>query len=443
MRPAGFSLLILPIALLTWQQMPSVSLHAQSNNEVTVQGDAPQLSAEVVEAEAAIMRSDWKSAQIKLEGWLKTHPNDGHALFDAGYVADAQNRKEEAAVYYRQAVLAEPKSFAAHLSLGLLLARMGKPAEARPELIAATALEPGELGVEMKARAWRALAEIDRPAKGYAGDVAAASQDLIEALKISPETPQDTLLAAELAEDAGNYDGAISAYNKVLAKDPTRTEATAALAHLLIARKKYAEAETLLRAAVEKNPEDPALNAQFATVLVAEDKAEALTVLEKLHTAHPADTAISRMLEQVYATAGDYANSDKLCVKLLETTPDDAVVLVDHGQNLIHQLQYLAALAAFDKATKADATNADAWSGLAFAASRTQQPQLTLQALSKRSALLPDNASTYFLWATAYDTLHDKVNAIRSYHQFIDASAGKFPNQEWQAKERLKILQNK
>ncbi len=443
MRPAGLRLLILPFALLSLLQMPSAPLQAQSNGEVAVQPDTHQLSAEVADAEAAILRSDWKAAQHKLEEWLKANPKDGHALFDAGYVADAQNRTQEAVVYYRQAVLAEPKSFAAHLSLGLLLARMGEPTEARPELIQATKLDPGDLGAAMKARAWRALAELDRPSKGYPGNLASASQDLIEALKLSAETPQDTVLAAELAEDAGNYDAAIAAYRKALTKDPGMTVATAGLAHLLIARKNYAEAETLLRAAVEKNPDDPALNAQFATVLVAEDKSEAVPVLEKLYAAHPADTAISRMLEQVYATAGDYAASDKLCIKLLEVTPNDAVVLVDHGQNLIHQLQYPAALAAFDKATKADPTNADAWSGLAYTASRTQQPKLTLQALSKRSGLQPDNASTYFLWATAYDTLHDKSNAARSYHQFINASGGKFPDQEWQARERLKVLENK
>jgi tetratricopeptide (TPR) repeat protein len=427
-------------ALALFLLLPLTHITAQ-NTELQVQPAPPALAAEVVEAEAAIMHSDWKSAQLSLDSWLKSNPNDGHALFDAGYVADAQNRTDDAISLYHRAVSADPKSFAAHLSLGLLLARTGKTAEARPELITATTLDPGDLGPEMKARAWRALAQIDRPGKDHTGDLAAASEDLIEALKISPETPQDTLLAAELAEGAGNYDEAIAAYRKLIKADPTSTTAIADLAHLLIARKSYDESESLLRSALEKSPDDPTLNAQFATVLVAEDKAEALPVIEKLHAAHPDDAAISRMLEQVYAAAGDYEASDKLCLKLIAATPDDAVLLVDHGQNLIHQLQYAAALTAFQKAAQIDSANADAWSGLAFAASRTQQPKLTLEALTKRAALLPETTTTYFLWATAYDTLHDKSNAARYYHQFLQASAGKFPNQEWQAKERLKILE--
>jgi hypothetical protein len=29
------------------------------------------------------------------------------------------------------------------------------------------------------------------------------------------------------------------------------------------------------------------------------------------------------------------------------------------------------------------------------------------------------------------------------YHHFLDASAGKFPNQEWQARQRLLLLEGK
>jgi hypothetical protein len=46
-------------------------------------------SPEVAEAEAAIVKSDWKTATAKLDAWLKDHPNDGEALFDAGYAADS------------------------------------------------------------------------------------------------------------------------------------------------------------------------------------------------------------------------------------------------------------------------------------------------------------------------------------------------------------------
>jgi predicted Zn-dependent protease len=400
---------------------------------------APQsVSAEVTEAEAAIVKSDWRTAEARLAPWLAAHPADARALFDAAYVADAQNRLDDALGLYRRAVEANPLSFEAHVELGLLLARKGKPADARPELAAATRLDPGEAGVAAKARAWRALAEIDR-----ADDPAEASEDLLEALKLSPETEDDALLAASLADQTGQSGAAEVAYRRILVRDPKSAPANAGLAHLLIARKQFPEAETFLRAALVQSPEDMTLTAQLAAVLAAQDKAEALPLFQKLHSASPRNAAISRMLAEVLADAGDAAGSDKLYVELLSASPEDPDLLVAHGQNLIRLLKYAEAYAVFDKVTKLDSASADGWSGLAFAASKTNRPSVTLHALVMRSKYLPEVPSTYFLWAEAYDALHDKAAAATYYHHFLDSSAGKNPDLESQARQRLPLLEGK
>lgn len=400
---------------------------------------APQnTSAQVSEAEGLIAKQDWKGAEARLTAWLSSHPDDARALFDAGYVADAQNRLDDAGAFYARAIKADPKSFEAHISLGLLLARQGKLDEARPELQEATKLDAGEAGRAMKARAWRALAQIDRR-----DNPSAASADLIEALKLSPETPRDTLMAAELAEATNQLDAAESAYKRVLASEPKNPEARAGLAQLLLARKQYAEAETLLRSALADSPNDPALTAQLATALAAQDKAEALPLLQKLHDTHPADVNITRMLAEVLSEAGDTAGADRLYVDLLKTQPNDGSLLIAHGQNLIRLQKYPEAYLTFTHATEIAPADSDGWSGLAFAASRTGHPSVTLHALTMRSKSLPENASTYFLWATSYDTLHDRKAAITYYHQFLEAAAGKFPDQEWQARQRLLLLEKK
>lgn len=398
----------------------------------------PAAAQPVLDAETAIAKADWKAAEAKLAPWLIAHPADATALFDAGYIADAQDRRDDAAGLYKRAIGANPQSLEAHLSLGLLLARQGKFYEARPELAIATTLEAGDAGPVLKAKAWRALARIDEKA-----DPTEASNDLLEALKLSPETMDDTLLAANLADQTGQYDEAEAAYRRVLTKDPRSPGANAGLAHLLIAHKHFPEAETLLRAALEQIPDDPALTAQLAAVLAAQNNAEALPLLEKLHRAQPEDSAISRMLAEVRSEAGDPAGSDSLYVELLKANPDDPDLLVAHGQNLSHLAKHSEAFNVFDKATRLDPTNAEGWSGLAYAASRTNQPEITLHALTMRSKYLAEVPGTYFLWATAYDTLHDKVSAASYYHRFLEASAGKLPNQEWQARQRLKLLEGK
>ena len=83
-------------------------------------GEPQSGSRQLAEAEAAIAKSDWKAAETALNLWLASNPSDARALFDAGYVADAQNRPADAEALYRRAIDADPKSFEAHLSLGLL-----------------------------------------------------------------------------------------------------------------------------------------------------------------------------------------------------------------------------------------------------------------------------------------------------------------------------------
>ncbi len=413
---------------------PSASSAPESATTATT--TSQPIPAEVAAAEAAIAASDWKTAEVKLDPYLAAHPADPRALFDAGYVADAQDRLNDAAALYRRAIAADPNSFEARISLGLLLARENKLSEARPELVTATTLDPGLADPTLKARAWRALARIDRDA-----NPAAASNDLLEALKLTPETPSDTLLAAELAEQTGQLDAAAAAYRRVLDTDPDSAPANEGLAHLLILRKDYPGAETLLRAALAKNPDDPTLTAQLATVLADQDNAEALPLLEKLHAAHPGDPAVTHMLAAVLADAADYAGSDQLFLQLLAASPNDPDLLVAHGQNLVHQGQLDRAYSIFDKATQIDPANVDGWSGLAFTASKTGHPDVTLHALTIRSRYLPENASTLWLWAITYDSLHQKTQAATYYHRFLSASGGKLPDQEWQARQRLQILE--
>ena len=417
-------------------QDASTALVKPAEPNAAAQADPDAASPEIAKAEAAMVRRDWKTAEPILDAWLAAHPADSRALFDAAYLADAQDRNDDAAALYRKALDANPKSFEAQISLGLLLARTGKPTDARPALMAATQLDPGPAGPASKARAWRALAEIDAKA-----DPSQASIDLLEALKLSPETPDDTLMAARLADANGDAAGAEAAYRRVLKADPDSSAAIGGLAHLLIAQKKYPEAEDLLQGALKKHPGDPAMTAQLAAVLVAEDKTEALPLLQQFHAKHPGDAAITRMLAQVSADAGEYAESDQLYLSLLAANPKDPDLLAGHGQNLIRLHRYPEALRVFQTATEIDETNGEAWNGLAFAAFETHQPTITIHALTARSKYLPEGPTIFFLWATAYDTLHDKKQAVAYYHRFLDSATGKFPDQEWQARQRLALLE--
>jgi tetratricopeptide (TPR) repeat protein len=389
------------------------------------------------QAESSIMAQKYAAAAAQLDVWLGSHPADPRALFDRGYVADAQGQTAQAESDYRKAIAADPKQFESRLALGLLLAGQGDTAGARQQLTAATTLDPNPPNPAAKAQAWRALAQLLRTS-----DPIAARDALVQALKLTPETPADTLLAAQIAEAAGDDDLAEQEYRKLLQEQPDSPQATAGLAHLLIQQKRYTDAQPLVSAALQKNPSDPALNAEMAVILNGEGKqADALDVLQKLHTLQPANRDVTGMLADAEFQAGDLGAADVLYQQLLAATPNDPDLLDSHGQILIREQHDAEALAAFQKAAAARPGDVDAWSGIAFADSKLQRWSDELHALSMRSKFASENPSSLFLRATAYDNLHQKKAAADYYHRFLAAAQGKYPDQEWQARHRLIALE--
>jgi tetratricopeptide (TPR) repeat protein len=385
--------------------------------------------------ESTIEAKNYALAASRLEVYLSAHPEDGRALFDRGYVEDAQGHTDAAEGWYRKAIAVDPKQFESRLALGLLLAAKGD-AGAREQLDAATQLEPNPPNPGAKAQADRALARLLR-----SSDPTGARDALVDALKLTPETTADTLLAAEIAESAGDGEIAEQEYRKALQSAPDSSYATAGLAHLLINEKRYADAQPLVEAALRRDPADPALNAQLASILNGQGKqAEALAVLEKLHKLQQASPSVTLMLADADLQAGKLDEADALYQQLLAQTPNDPGVLDARGQVLIRLQRYPEAIASFRKVVAVRPDDADAWSGIAFADSEAHQYQDELGALSMRSKYAEENPASLFLRATAYDSLHQSKAAAEYYQRFLAAAQGKFPDQEWQAKHRLAAL---
>ncbi len=401
---------------------------------------APQAAGGVNEAvtsaESAIEARNFDQARTLLAPYLTAHPGDARALFDLGYLEDAQDHEQAAVDAYQKAIAADPKQFESRLALGLVLARQGHADEARLQFEAATTLNPTPPNPAAKAQAFRALARLIRTT-----DPGAARKALLQALQLGPESPDDALLTAEIAEASGDAETAEAAYRRVLTKQPDSSAAAAGLVHLLLQQKKYPEAEPLLRAALLRDPDDPALNSQMATLLTAEGKKdEAAGVLEKLHALQPGDATIAGMLAESYTQAGEPDKAEALYAEMSKANPEDADLLTLYGESLIRNRQYAEALPILQRATRLKPDDADAWSSLAFAASQAHDYATALDALAMRSKFVSDTPATYFLRATAYDNLHQKKQAVEAYKQFLAAAHGTFPDQEWQAKHRLLAL---
>ncbi len=403
----------------------------------------------LAQANQALDKQDYPTALKLLTTLTEKSPNDPHLLYDLAFTQDALAQTPAqvtaAETTYRRAIAADPKYFDPHLGLGLLLARTGKFTLARAELLQATALTTGD--PLLRARAYRALARIDQ-----ASNPATASDELLSALKLSPETPDDVLLSGELAEASGDPAAAEAAYRRVLAVNPLNHDATADLTHLLLHQQKPDQAEALLTAALANDPDNPTLNAQLASLYEKQNKpAQAIPIVEKLHTVHPADSAITRLLARLYNDNQQYDQAATLYAALVAATPGDSpdpTLLDDYSDTLIRLKKFAEAEALLKRAvadpsafpSKEDLGNAAGH--LAFAASANNDPNGTLQALTLRATVLPNSPSSLFLEATAHDKLHHTKQATDLYKQFLSVANGQFPNEEWEARHRLIALEH-
>jgi hypothetical protein len=420
----------------------------------------------IQQANDALAASDFNAALKILTGLNSQLPNNPQVLYDLGLTLEALGPETQAPTaagstvptaesYYRQSISANPLFPAAHVALGLLLARTARPAEARIELLTATQLP--DTAPALKARAFRALARLTlmgNAQQSIPPNPTAASSELLAALNLTPEASEDILLAAEIAESTSDLPAAESAYRRYLAL-PEKTgdrQATAALAHVLLGEHRTTDAEALLTPALAAHPADPSLTALLARADISSDDpakvAQAAPLLERLHAANPQDANITRLLARVYLDTDHPDQADPLYDSLIAAqamNPDPT--LLDERAEVLIRLHRPAAAETLLKQAIANpaafpttAALGDAATHLAFAAAEIDDPAATLQALSLRATVLPPSPPTLFLQATANDSLHQISKAVDLYKQFLAAAGGSFPDQESQARQRIAAL---
>jgi tetratricopeptide (TPR) repeat protein len=385
------------------------------------------------DAESLLQKQQYSQAEEKLQALTATQAENPQAWFDLGFAQSHLGKTAEAISAYKKATQLDPKWFEAQQNLGLALAKSGDLTAAATALKIAVTLKPTIGSQQALAGAWLSLAQVTEESQPQ--ESLTAYQ---KALELDPTSSDAQLGAAHMAERAGNAGTAEQQYLKLAAAG--NNDSIERLIGLYLKQKRFTDAETWLHKYIAANPQSSAAQLQLGKLLAAEGKTqEAIATLEPLYKASP-DPKLARDLAGLYLETKQYPAAADLFRPLIAQSPTDAQLHLDYGTALMHQLKYPEAQAVLLKAIRLNPNLVQAYSDLAYAAEQNKSYELTIRVLDALAKLQPETPGTYFLRATAYDNLRMYKPAAANYKLFLGVAAGKFPDQEFQARHRLKAI---
>ncbi|HEV2990685.1 MAG TPA: tetratricopeptide repeat protein [Candidatus Angelobacter sp.] len=388
------------------------------------------------EAESLLQKQQYDLAEGRLKVVVASQPENPQAWFDLGFAENHLGKTPDAVAAYKKAVELSPKWFEANLNLGLALAQSSDLAQAANVLRNAVQFKPNSGGEQALSKAWFALGQVLEES-----DKKAALNAYQKSAELDPKDTEPIVAAGRMLEQSNNLADAEQQY--LHAANMGDTAGVEHLIGIYLKQKRLADAETWLKKYVGEHPGHAAAQAQLAKVLAAEGKSsDAISMLESLSKSSP-DPAVTRELALLYYDAKQYDAAARVLQPLVQQSGADAELHWEYGEALFHQRKYVEAEPELMKALQQKPDLAEAYGDLAFAAQQNKHYQLTLRALELRAKYLPEVPATYFMRATAYDSLNIRKLAAENYKLFLAASAGKFPDQEFQARHRLLAIEPK
>jgi len=366
-----------------------------------------------------------------------------------------------AAQEFTKAIQADPKDYTAHFNLALANSMLGKPADAIAGYKKVLELQPGvyeaqlNLGILLlgQKQAAEALPYLD----------AAAGQ--------KPKEPRPRVYLSMALLQTGDLEKAAQSYQAALDLDPKSAPAELGLARALARQNRLADADPHFRRAAELNPayhdsllelaslyekadhkpEAIALYREFPDDAAARERlgllllesggaADAIPQLEWAVKQSP--TSANRLaLAQAYRKNHEPDKAIPILSAAVNAAPADLDLRMSYGRELRDLRRFSDAAEQFAHVAQAKPDSVQAWNELAGAEVMLEAYPQALAALDHVRALKAEIPGDYFFRAMILDRMHERKDAIVEYQNFLSVSKGELPNQEFQARQRIRILQ--
>jgi len=378
-----------------------------------------------------------------------------------GWKALEADKYEEAVQLFSKAVETDPKDYTAHFNLGLAYSMLGKDAEAIPAYRKALELKPGlyeaELNLGILLLKWKQAGEAVPPLKSAAeqkpkefrpvfylaealfatGDFARAEQDYGTAAELDPKSAATQLgLGRSKARQKRIEEGAEN-FRKAAELDASFSDALLELAELYEREGKAAEAIAIYL----KFPDNAGAR-ERAGELLLETKKPDEAIPHLLWAAGKSPTPANRLaLATAYVKTDQADKALPLMEQALAAEPSNTELRMMYGRTLRDLKKYQPAAAEFWSVAQAKPEAADAWSELAGMLILLDNYPQALAALDRVKALGAETAGHHFFRALVLDKTRQLKPALESYETFLAQSDGKNPQQEFQARQRVRIIQ--
>jgi Flp pilus assembly protein TadD len=367
-----------------------------------------------------------------LQKFLAEKPDVAFVHFQLAFALTGLKRMDEARAEYQKAAELDPKMAEAQLNLGILL------------------LEK---------------------------DPSAAVAPLRKAADLLPAQTRPRFLLGLALERSGDAAGATASFEAASHLDPNDAEAVTHLGAMYLRNARPADAETKFRHALEIQPQSLTALQGLAQSLDAQKKPEAAYAYRNYLAAQPHDAAARNRLihilieQQQYdaalaeidrASAGQRPGVETLKlradVQIAQKKLDDAIVTLRQavalapndaplhgglGHVLLERRDFPAAEQELKNALRLDRNNLGYWKDLSSVFYLSENYPATLSALDLIAKMETLNAGQWFIRALCYDKLDQVQPALEAYRKFLELDQDKNPNQVWQAKQRIHVLEKR
>jgi len=380
---------------------------------------------------------------------------------EQGMKALDENRYPAAVESFTQGIAADPKDYSLHFNLALAYSLMGKNAEAIPEYQKTLELKPDlyeaelNLGISLlrEHRAADAVpyltAAVGQKASEYrpnyylatallgAGDFLKAEQSYTAALALDPKSPDAELGLAHALAGENKLEDAAAHFKKAAELNPSYRDDLLELAGMYEKAKQPEQAISIY----QQFPDNPGAQERLGELLLKAGKPADAVASFQVAVAKSPTEANRAALAEAYLKNSEPGKAQPVVEQILAADPDNFEIRMLHGRLIRDQRKFPEAAAEFERATKLKPDAPQAWSELAGVLVMAENYPPALAALDRIAALNAEKPGHVFLRAIVLDKIHDVKPALASYQRFLEMSKGENPDQEWQARQRIKTLE--